>query len=66
MDAKAWYSEDTRRWYGIHDACREHHSAVGLVEVLQILERCENAGHAMRWEIRNRQNGMMELIGWCA
>jgi RNase P subunit RPR2 len=32
----------------------------------QILERCENAGHAMRWEIRHRLNGMTELIGWCA
>lgn len=64
-DAKAW-TKDGWIWQGVNDLCDDQHTAVGLSELLEALEGCENKGRAMRWEIRAYPDGTYGLVGYCS
>jgi len=64
-DAKAW-TDDGWVWHGVNDLCDQPHVAVGLTNLLHLLEECENKGNTMRWEIRAYPNGELGLRGFCS
>lgn len=66
-DAVAWPKDDTEGsvWQGRHDLSRDLYEAVGLSELLRVLEAGVNDGKVVRWVPSEFADGRLGLKGYC-
>lgn len=66
-DAKCWQvDDDSYIWAGICDSQPDHrYRWFGLKEAITELERLENKGNTMRWELARYPEGLLGIRGYC-